>query len=144
MENILFKSLTSEKKDRLLKICTAVSFLLIISPSMGADYNLMVVDLFIFFSDLVKGQSHYDIFHILIIFYCISLIYLIGFSYAHRRTTYILVLAALTFLSIPGILDAFFLIFAGSYFNLSILTIALFFFFAINLFVTYRRKLSNG
>ena len=145
MENIFFKPWTSEKKAQVLKLCTVISFLLILSPAIGADYDLMAVHLFGIFTDLIKRQPHYfGIFNVLEILYCISVVYLAGFSYAHKKSTYILNLVALGILAIPAILDALFLIFANSYFNLSSLTIVLFLFFAINLFKIYRNKLKNA
>ena len=142
---MLLKNRTPESRMRNLKIGVVISFLLITAPSTDPAYGIMAVMIAAFFRDQIQWKGRYfDWFGVLEILYCCSLVYLAGFSYSPKKATTILVLLALSILAIPCCLIVLFLLFSRTLYIPSLITIALFCFFAGRLFYIYRSKLKTG
>lgn len=137
MNYLFWKRWSSKKRLLALKICTVLSFLLIIVPQFGASPTIMADTL----KDFIIDPRPFDIFRFLGLLYCLSILYLIGFSYSFRRITDILVLVAIVILWIPcGLLLSFMIPF-HAFFNLSFLTIVVFCLFSVELFKVSRKRL---
>ncbi len=137
MEYLFWKRWPAQKRLLVLKVCTVLSFLLIVEPGFGSPASIMADTLM----EFVISPRPFDIFRFFGVLYCLSILYLIGFSYSSRRIADILVLVAVIILWIPcGILLAIMVPF-HAFLNLSFLTVAVFCFFSIELFAVCRKRL---
>ncbi len=126
----------------ILRILIAISFLGTITPQLDGPSIPMLVAIKQTFKELIDRQFKiFDVLRMLFIGYCLSLVYLLLFSYSTKRINTLLTVIALLLLLIPSLMILFFLFAIHIFYIPSLITIALFYLFIIRFAILLSRRL---